>query len=340
MMNQNILNLNENVLSVQVTDFNLDVEVQYSAVVYGIDENFLMHCGISLLSIVKNTSEIPLHFFIITDKSNEVEFYRLQSLINGTQHALTIIIVSADALDVFPKTSIFPVSIYFRLLAPYLIKEYRYFLYLDADIVALESIYGLLEYVKPINNICCAVREPEHQVALSNAINISGCDYFNSGVLYVDSETWNENKISQKVFECLLERGGDFRYFDQDALNVVLYKKVKFIDEKYNCQIKAGHKKGDFMREPPKETILLHYVGSDKPWQLWNQQKISAHYRKYKKMSPWSDVEDVKPRCAQELKKCYKMLNNKKQFIEAFCIFVRYHFVRLLEKRQARHVKS
>ncbi|MBK4702856.1 hypothetical protein JJQ50_18020, partial [Enterobacter cloacae] len=31
-------------------------------------------------------------------------------------------------------------------------------------------------------------------------------------------------------------------------------------------------------------------------------------YRKYKKMSPWCDVEDVKPRCAQELKKCYKTL--------------------------------
>ncbi|HDR1970706.1 TPA: hypothetical protein QCD36_003620, partial [Enterobacter hormaechei] len=105
MMNPTIFNLNENILSVQVTNFNFDAEVQYSAVVYGIDENFLMHCGISLLSIVKKTSELPLHFFIITDKNNEVEFSRLQSVIKNTQHALTIIIVSSDALDVFPKTS-------------------------------------------------------------------------------------------------------------------------------------------------------------------------------------------------------------------------------------------
>lgn len=101
MMNPTILNLNENILGVQVTNFNLDVEVQYSAVVYGVDENFLMHCGISMLSIMGKTSEVPLHFFIITDKSNEVEFSRLQSIIKNTQHALTIIIVSADALDVF-----------------------------------------------------------------------------------------------------------------------------------------------------------------------------------------------------------------------------------------------
>mgnify|MGYP000758289731 CR=1 FL=1 len=45
MMNPTILNLNENILGVQVTNFNLDVEVQYSAVVYGVDENFLKHCG-------------------------------------------------------------------------------------------------------------------------------------------------------------------------------------------------------------------------------------------------------------------------------------------------------
>lgn len=45
MMNPTILNLNENILGVQETNFNLDVEVQYSAVVYGVDENFLKHCG-------------------------------------------------------------------------------------------------------------------------------------------------------------------------------------------------------------------------------------------------------------------------------------------------------
>ena len=49
-------------------------------------------------------------------------------------------------------------------------------------------------------------------------------------------------------------------------------------------------------------------------------------------MSPRCDVEDVSPRCAKELKKCYKTLNNKKQFIEAFCMFVRYHLARFLEK--------
>ena len=85
------------------------------------------------------------------------------------------------------------------------------------------------------------------------------------------------------------------------------------------------------MREPPNETVLLHYVGSDKPWQLWNQQQISTYYRKYKNVT-WCDVEDVSPRCAKELKKCYKTLNNKKQFIEAFCMFVRYHLARFLEK--------
>ena len=86
MMNPTILNLNENILGVQVTNFNLDVEIQYSAVVYGIDENFLMHCGISMLSIVEKTSEVPLHLFIITDKNNELEFSRLYSIIKNTQN--------------------------------------------------------------------------------------------------------------------------------------------------------------------------------------------------------------------------------------------------------------
>ncbi|HFT8657068.1 TPA: glycosyltransferase family 8 protein [Enterobacter cloacae] len=333
MMNPTTLNLNESLLNLQILDFNLDTEIHYSAVVYGVDGNFLMHCGISLLSIVQNTPEKTLHFFIITDQKNEVEFARLQSVIENTQHALTIIIISAETLTILPKTSVFPVAIYFRLLAPYLIKNYRYLLYIDADIVALNSISDLIEDYKPRDHICCAVKEPEQQLLLSKSINISDGDYFNSGMLYIDALNWNENNISQKVIECLLERRTEFKYFDQDALNVVLHKRVMFVDEKYNRQIKTGHKSADFMCEPPQETIFLHYVGSDKPWQLWNQQNISAHYRKYKKLSPWRDVADVEPRCAKELKKYYKMLLIKKQFVEAFYIFIKYHFVRLLEKK-------
>ena len=62
MMNPTILNLNENILGVQVTNFNLDVEVQYSAVVYGVDENFLKHWGSRCYQLWKNF-EVPLHFF-------------------------------------------------------------------------------------------------------------------------------------------------------------------------------------------------------------------------------------------------------------------------------------
>lgn len=74
MMNPTILNLNENILGVQVTNFNLDVEVQYSAVVYGVDENFLKHCGISMLSIVEKTSEVPLHFSLLQIKAMKLTF--------------------------------------------------------------------------------------------------------------------------------------------------------------------------------------------------------------------------------------------------------------------------
>jgi len=332
MMNSTTFDFNHAILNSQTLNFNYDAEVQYSAVVYGVDENFLIHCGISLLSIVKNTSEMPLHFFIVTDKNNEMNFSMLHCLIKDTQHALTIIVISSDCLDVFPKTSVFPVSIYFRLLAPYLIKKYRYFLYIDADIVALKSIFHLLEDCKPEEYICCAVREPEQQL-LSKMINISDGHYFNSGVLYIDARKWNESNISQKVFECLLERRADFLYFDQDALNVVLHKRVRFIEPKYNCQIKTGHKRNDLDHVPPEETVLLHYVGSDKPWQLWNQQKISAYYRKYKALSPWCDVEDIQPRSANELKKYYKMLAGKGEFVKSFCVFVKYHSVRTLKKK-------
>ncbi|MBD3698774.1 hypothetical protein IE982_13785 [Enterobacter hormaechei] len=99
------------------------------------------------------------------------------------------------------------------------------------------------------------------RLLFQNLLICLGCDYFNSGVLYVDARTWNENKISHKVFECLLERGADFKYFDQDALNVVLNEKIMFIDGKYNCQIKAGHKrKISCVNHPMKQFCYIMLV--------------------------------------------------------------------------------
>lgn len=315
------------------TDFNLDANKSYSPIVYGVDGNYLMHAGVSILSIIHGASALPLHFIIITCEENTNEFSKIFSLVENTIHAVSIVVISDASFSVFPATKTFPVSIYYRLLAPLIFKSYSFLLYLDADIVALQSVDELIQENKPQNAICAVVKEPMAQSVLSKAVSIPDGDYFNSGVLYINVQRWNALQISQKVFDCLVERGSTFLYFDQDALNVILHGYVIFLKEKFNQQIKTGHKKYDFERLPPEDTVLLHYVGSDKPWHIWNQQAIGESYRHYLQVSPWRNVISDAPVKSSDIKKFYKTLRHQKKYIASFGWFLKYQCIRHFSKR-------
>lgn len=315
------------------TDFNLDANKRYSPIVYGVDGNYLMHAGVSMLSVIHGSSNPPLHFIIITSEENIEEFSKFFSLVENTIHAVSIVVISDACFTVFPATVTFPVSIYYRLLAPLIFKEYSFLLYLDADIVALQPIVDLLQHHQPQNAICAVVKEPMAQSVLSKAVNIPEGDYFNSGVLYINVQQWNALNISQKVFDCLLERGSTFLYFDQDALNIILHGHVLFLTDKFNQQIKTGHKKYDFERLPPEDTVLLHYVGSDKPWHIWNQQAIGETYRHYLNNSPWSNIIGEEPVKLSDIKKYYKSLRYQKKYFTSMGWFVKYQYIRCFGKK-------
>lgn len=312
--------------------YNYCKDENYAPVVYGVDSNFIMHAGISALSCIKNTFGVKLNVIVVTSCEDKLEFSKLSTLVSGTPHALTIVVISDAMFAHLPATRAFPASVYFRLLAPILFKEYRFLLYLDADIVALDSVQRLLQQDAPMNVASCVVQEPCEQEKLSFAIGISEGNYFNSGMLYINTKIWNENKISQKVYKILTESGSSFKYFDQDALNIALQGKVKYLDPKYNRQIKAGHTKKDLNVIPANDTVLLHYVGKDKPWQRWNQQAISIYYRNYLSVSPWRNVILPNPVVAKDIKKYYRALWHKKSYANSLLWFSKFLLVQIIER--------
>jgi len=325
--------LNTETLIAERVDFNLHPNNNYSAIAYGVDGHFFMHAGISIMSIIDRTVDIKMHFVVITNSHNDSDFSNLGQLVYNTEHALSIIIISDGIFTLFPQNKVFPTSIYYRLVTPLILSKYKFLLYLDADIVALSSLSELLQIHRPENSICCVVPEPENQCRLSASLDIQSGDYFNSGVLYINVVKWSDNGITEKVFECLGDRNNAFLYFDQDALNIVLNGQVKYLSPKFNQQIKAGHSKEQLCKAAPDDTVLLHYVGEDKPWQQWNHQPFGKHYHQYRSVSPWKHVDYVQPQDAKQLKKFYKMLAYEKKYALCLIAYIRYQLKRLLKKR-------
>ena len=63
-----------------------------------------------------------------------------------------------------------------------------------------------------------------------------------------------------------MKYGYEFRCFDQDALNIVLKDKVKYIEPKYNFLANISLKHNKNLQNVPMDTIFIHYHGFNKPW--------------------------------------------------------------------------
>jgi len=321
-----------NDLIVSRESYNFFNDQDYAPVVYGVDKNFLMHAGVSVLSFIENANGIRLHFIVVTSCENKYELSKFREMMSDGLHALTVVVISDAIFQLMPVTNTFTASVYFRLLAPIIFDDYKFILYVDADIIAINSVSELLRNNVPLSVACCVVKEPCDQAKLSCDVGINEGTYFNSGMMYINTEVWNENNVSQKAYQCLIKKGSSFKYFDQDALNIVLQGNVEFIESKYNKQIKAGHTKADMCFLPSDDTVLLHYVGKDKPWQKWNQQRFSCFYKNYLAISPWRDVISKNPTCSRDIKKYIKTLWYKKSYLDGILWFLRFLIALLLKK--------
>ena len=67
---------------------------------------------------------------------------------------------------------------------------------------------------------------------LSEECNVEA--YFNSGVILIDVNKWNEANITECCIQLLSKKR--WKYLDQDILNIVLNKKVVLLEERYNFQ--------------------------------------------------------------------------------------------------------
>ncbi|MDA0624950.1 glycosyl transferase family 8, partial [Acinetobacter baumannii] len=117
--------------------------------------------------------------------------------------------------------------------------------------------------------------------------------YFNSGVLFINVKAWNDFQVFEKFNQLISKR--DYKFPDQDVLNILLENKVNFIDEKFN-----------FFTQEKIHPVLIHFVSSPKPWSV--AASHSAKYLEYYYQSPWKDQPLDAPKNSKEAKKYAKIL--------------------------------
>ena len=268
-------------------------------IAFGISKAFTYPVGVLITSILENNKDMKISFHIfVDDKIEDKELNRFKDLIEFYDTNIIIYeIDNSEFLNLDDRE--FTIATYYRFAIPYQLKDLTdKYLYIDADMIAIRDLKDYLNI--NIENKIAAVVDDFTLDKVGNPILLAeDKKYFNAGMMYINLNLWMKEQVSEKSVSILREvnldpkqkikYGYEFRCFDQDALNIVLENKVKYIEPKYNFLANISLKHNKNLQNVPMDTIFIHYHGFNKPWHEWCFHPLARYFRNYREISPWKN---------------------------------------------------
>lgn len=273
-------------------------------IAFGINHAYARGMGITLFSLLKHHPATPFHIHIFSDALADDDIARLQQL--GSDRAITITLHLFDDswLTKLPSIGRYPKSIHYRFLIPGTVARYSdRVIYIDADTLVVGDYSPLFSL--DMTNVTLAACNDTLRARSNQCprLNITTGNYFNSGFLLINITRWLEKNITQTATQLLEQRGSEFGFPDQDALNIVLEHDVKILPDRYNFIYDIIANKVWHSFKVPEDTVMIHYTGKCKPWHLWAGGDLSCIYYTYHQQSPWADVSLETPKHYKEMKR-------------------------------------
>ncbi len=316
------INLNEVVKDTITYDFGDGEREQAFHVGYGIDDNYARCLGASIASFCTNNKGTRLCFHVLTAGLKRKTLDNLRQLAQSMHTCIIISCIDTSFLKDLPHFVHLPLATYLRFLFPLLMAEQERLLYLDADIICLNSADELFNLDLKGNVIAAVPDLPWMDKKRRQILGLQKGPYFNAGMLLIDTAKWNERQLLDEVISLLEKDPQKYRYLDQDALNVLLEGKICYLDTIYNCIDLSSVNKG--------EIVFLHFAAHPKPWHVaW---PISAAcnrfnknlYKVYEDLTPWCGAPTQLPANYKEMKIYATALRHSGQRAAAFKWYAKY----------------
>lgn len=246
---------------------------------FGVDENYLPAMAVTILSIVEHNRATPLVFHVIVNNLPEGDLALLEQFAQQVAATIRVHALGREEFARIPDNVVWSQAADFRLfIGPLLASEAAFVLYSDCDIVCLRAFPPLPDLVGRVMAAALDVEQDFHNRALNRP---SDTPYFNSGVLYIDTARWNALNLTEATLSHRAQHP-EYRYPDQDALNVRLKDDILPLDRAWNTF-------WDLYKADPEahaDAIFLHYTGH-KPWLRWSDDYLEPHFARYIDQSPW-----------------------------------------------------
>ncbi|MBB6127040.1 glycosyltransferase family 8 protein [Mucilaginibacter lappiensis] len=252
-------------------------------IIFTIDESYIQHFTVALVSVCENNVDLPLNVFIIHDlKDTNVLKEIILFFENKYPIAFNLLSLESSLFDNYKLTDHVSKATYFRLmLSDIMPLEIDQAIFLDSDIIVTASLNELAG-LDLRNDYIMAVNEQDiDSVDRLNNLGIPAREYFNAGVLIINLKLWRQNNVSTELVATAKEYMDKLLWWDQDVLNIYFYDKWKELPSKFN--------KKNIINKLKELPVIIHFAGASKPWHYLNNHPYKKLYWKYLKKTPFKD---------------------------------------------------
>lgn len=321
-----------NFIRKSTTLFDNKLEVEDTVhIAFCFDDNYAMPAGIAMSSVIINNSDKNLVFHLF---ANNVSNEKIQKFHQLNQKNTSIICYEiSDGFSINPDTLVLHVSAStcLRFIVPQILnKVTSRILYLDCDVLCTNNLDELINVNldDKYSAVVCDIEKMQEKQC--PACDIPYGEYFNAGMIYINTDMWVNNSLTDKAF-AMINSGKVYKFADQDVLNILMQGKTVFLPKIYNqlTSLTVGGNEDNLLSE---DTVIIHYVTGNKPWY---QLYLTPLYQTYIASSPWANqkLSLANENAPSTTRRYAKLLASQKKYFSAFKYYLLYLKHKATKKR-------
>lgn len=271
------------------SDYLLDLEEKNIVpVVFATNEKYAPYLSVAIESLKSHINKDKFYdIYIFNTSLTDLTKQKLMTQSIDNVHIRIVDMNSlVNGLPLYAKSH-FSVEMYYRILIPEVLWHYKKVLYLDCDICLLRDANDLYEtnvedYI--LSAIHNRLNEDMYKFVV-NGLKIKPEEYFNSGILVMNTDNFKLNNIKSQCFD-ILAQYKKLPCPDQDILNLSCNGKVLYLDEFWNFQCQNSQYTTEYKYQNLKHINIIHYTTGNKPWNTKNLP-LGEFFWKYAKETPF-----------------------------------------------------
>lgn len=226
---------------------------------------------------------------------------RLQAMVESLGGDIVFHHLDRDLTFGLPVTGYAGRATWYRTFLPELLPDAERVLYLDSDLLVLDSLLPLW-HTSLEDHLLGAVSNvlQRHDFERPMKFGLPGKErYFNGGVMLMNLELMRSEHSSEFVLSYARENPELVGWWDQDALNAVLHDRRLDLPPRWNCTNSVMHFPWAEEYFTPAELdaarihpAIRHFEGpaANKPWHLLCEPEGRRLYRDERRHTPWPRV--------------------------------------------------